>query len=64
MAGTIRNVMVRPLVKWGLNGVRPRWPEQYQELNKIAQRLSQVSMESGLDGRNNDRIRQQTPGIR
>ena len=36
----------------GLNGVRPRWPEQSGAGRGGVQQV-QVSMESGLDGRNN-----------
>ena len=35
-----------------LNGVRPRWPEQSSRLGMVAT-INEVSMESGLDGRNN-----------
>ena len=35
-----------------LNGVRPRWPEQFHVRQRGGHRHS-VSMESGLDGRNN-----------
>ena len=38
-----------------LNGVRPRWPEQYGALRALG-RCGDVSMESGLDGRNNPAI--------
>ena len=39
-----------------LNGVRPRWPEQFYD--RLTKRLDvvQVSMESGLDGRNNSAV--------
>ena len=35
-----------------LNGVRPRWPEQWSGMGQKA-KARNVSMESGLDGRNN-----------
>ena len=35
-----------------LNGVRPRWPEQSETANDMMLAVI-VSMESGLDGRNN-----------
>ena len=38
-----------------LNGVRPRWPEQSALATGAIDKLD-VSMESGLDGRNNARI--------
>ena len=100
MAGTMRLVMHRPIGVFSLNGVRPRWPEQFrgldshhtspnrlngvrprwpeqsrdlEELTQAQRRLNgvrprwpeqflsstgiatgpRVSMESGLDGRNN-----------
>ena len=38
----------------GLNGVRPRWPEQWQgRQGRERGHPQEVSMESGLDGRNN-----------
>ena len=37
----------------GLNGVRPRWPEQYLYGDGSVPLFDMVSMESGLDGRNN-----------
>ena len=37
----------------GLNGVRPRWPEQFAQRNADTYAALIVSMESGLDGRNN-----------
>ena len=50
------NLKARLVIRWGesrLNGVRPRWPEQF-ELPRLLISLSPyVSMESGLDGRNN-----------
>ena len=53
MAGTIHGHHHRlqpPTIR--LNGVRPRWPEQFPEgLDCGADMV--VSMESGLDGRNN-----------
>ena len=54
MAGTIRSsVGDRQRTPQGrLNGVRPRWPEQFVCLEAILSR-GEVSMESGLDGRNN-----------
>ena len=36
-----------------LNGVRPRWPEQLTKTITFLQDQYIVSMESGLDGRNN-----------
>ena len=36
-----------------LNGVRPRWPEQFHTKLTEIFTLINVSMESGLDGRNN-----------
>ena len=36
----------------GLNGVRPRWPEQWDYIYGFILKKG-VSMESGLDGRNN-----------
>ena len=36
-----------------LNGVRPRWPEQSTPIPKTSPH-PMVSMESGLDGRNNE----------
>ena len=41
----------------GLNGVRPRRPEQYDHQQDLARILAAVSMESGLEGRNNLRAR-------
>ena len=42
-----------PASKVGLNGVRPRWPEQccHRRIQHVS--ACPVSMESGLDGRNN-----------
>ena len=37
----------------GLNGVRPRRPEQFKSIGAQLARLKGVSMESGLEGRNN-----------
>ena len=37
----------------GLNGVRPRWPEQFALIDRLSGIMDPVSMESGLDGRNN-----------
>ena len=37
----------------GLNGVRPRRPEQYRLVVGHHRRKDSVSMESGLEGRNN-----------
>ena len=37
----------------GLNGVRPRWPEQLISRIRKYDPVGYVSMESGLDGRNN-----------
>ena len=57
MAGTISPPTA---VLWsacsGLNGVRPRWPEQWKRSTITTTRESEVSMESGLDGRNNEQI--------
>ena len=39
-----------------LNGVRPRWPEQYYGTAEGIRAAIGVSMESGLDGRNNPRV--------
>ena len=40
--------------RWkGLNGVRPRRPEQYDQALALRRRLVEVSMESGLEDRNN-----------
>ena len=39
-----------------LNGVRPRWPEQSEVNSDIGHSQISVSMESGLDGRNNHRL--------
>ena len=36
-----------------LNEVRPRWPEQSAEARQRADVAGTVSMESGLEGRNN-----------
>ena len=36
-----------------LNGVRPRRPEQSNKLHQLADGRDNVSMESGLEGRNN-----------
>ena len=54
MAGTIGGTrrgcgLGRP----GLNGVRPRWPEQFCRVAREVGEWQDVSMESGLDGRNN-----------
>ena len=38
----------------GLNGVRPRWPEQCGGKPGRTEPKKEVSMESGLDGRNNE----------
>ena len=54
MAGTIHGVSQDAITSTGgLNGVRPRWPEQLQGGCIPADCGSFVSMESGLDGRNN-----------
>ena len=37
----------------GLNGVRPRRPEQFYAERPLAETVAVVSMESGLEGRNN-----------
>ena len=37
----------------GLNEVRPRRPEQFDKVAYISSRAGQVSMKSGLEGRNN-----------
>ena len=42
-----------------LNGVRPRWPEQFEDAQRQMVPHCQVSMESGLDGRNNPEV----PGV-
>ena len=53
MAGTIRGgVHPRSRKATRLNGVRPRWPEQLTVYRRIIP-AGRVSMESGLDGRNN-----------
>ena len=52
MAGTIRSVAQGNSCAARLNGVRPRWPEQSQGDSHMASK-ARVSMESGLDGRNN-----------
>ena len=54
MAGTIwpqASAILR--ARFCLNGVRPRWPEQYLAQVECAGHGADVSMESGLDGRNN-----------
>ena len=38
---------------WSLNGVRPRRPEQFLAEQETVISAMQVSMESGLEGRNN-----------
>ena len=56
MAGTIDLAkQAEALTALRLNGVRPRWPEQYGALRALG-RCGDVSMESGLDGRNNPAI--------
>ena len=53
MAGTIASNSANvPRTLGGLNGVRPRWPEQSASARRELLRPP-VSMESGLDGRNN-----------
>ena len=53
MAGTIRTHPSGSRSRRAcLNGVRPRWPEQWGKIEDIYVGLI-VSMESGLDGRNN-----------
>ena len=57
MAGTMRNSSLRrDGMSNGLNGVRPRWPEQCPADGARRGRDESVSMESGLDGRNNFEI--------
>ena len=46
-------IVDRPETKIGLNGVRPRWPEQSAGIESALGAEVIVSMESGLDGRNN-----------
>ena len=54
MAGTIRVVCLRQREGDScLNGVRPRWPEQCAASGEVGSARHRVSMESGLDGRNN-----------
>ena len=54
MAGTIQHTAVRERQRTtGLNGVRPRWPEQSARDTALVEAVLDVSMESGLDGRNN-----------
>ena len=53
MAGTIEPCVPMPNRREGLNGVRPRWPEQSLLYSASHGTLQIVSMESGLDGRNN-----------
>ena len=54
MAGTITRALRTPSYsEYCLNGVRPRWPEQFSGQGTW-EVLDAVSMESGLDGRNND----------
>ena len=45
--------------KTGLNGVRPRWPEQSAGPVHVPGGGACVSMESGLDGRNNRGVKSQ-----
>ena len=54
MAGTIRKRVNHDFrdIAFGLNGVRPRWPEQCYGTWGFCHAIF-VSMESGLDGRNN-----------
>ena len=55
MAGTIRMQEVNSLeCSFCLNGVRPRWPEQLILKPELFSGNRLVSMESGLDGRNNE----------
>ena len=53
MAGTMRSVQGALRGAQRLNGVRPRWPEQLNLKCFAYVRENIVSMESGLDGRNN-----------
>ena len=54
MAGTIVGRFLRShLQVHRLNGVRPRWPEQSCHELLLRRHPGSVSMESGLDGRNN-----------
>ena len=54
MAGTIPLAGARwKKLRFCLNGVRPRWPEQFIFNRKLG-KPANVSMESGLDGRNNE----------
>ena len=60
MAGTIGVGGIFDIpTRTGLNGVRPRWPEQCMA-RAMNFPYTSVSMESGLDGRNN-RQRGQLP---
>ena len=45
--------MAAYLAQYGLNEVRPRRPEQFQIKNNTRFAATQVSMKSGLEGRNN-----------
>ena len=57
MAGTISFRPTQVGVRFRcLNGVRPRWPEQWEGMPKEIDRRYVVSMESGLDGRNNHSV--------
>ena len=47
-----------------LNGVRPRWPEQFANDYAAFVHNTDVSMESGLDGRNNGDGPGDGPGLR
>ena len=53
MAGTMRCCVLDPPGATCLNGVRPRWPEQFAPGPPRPPPECGVSMESGLDGRNN-----------
>ena len=52
--------VILDFLRYGLNGVRPRWPEQCTRSSK-AEGMETVSMESGLDGRNNPQKRCRPP---
>ena len=54
MAGTMLLMSKKEnYLEYSLNGVRPRWPEQFGGPPTEATKEYYVSMESGLDGRNN-----------
>ena len=62
MAGTITTNTCKTFKNaLSLNGVRPRWPEQSGTRSGEDITGSEVSMESGLDGRNN-RVARQSAG--